>query len=51
MADTADRAAERAKALVAITSAVDVLDYTVLLDTRQHRPMARHAHERLEPAE
>ena len=28
MADTADRAAERAKALVAITSAVDVLDYT-----------------------
>jgi predicted nucleic acid-binding protein len=28
MADTADRAAERARALVAITSAVDVLDYT-----------------------
>jgi hypothetical protein len=23
----------------------------VLLDTRQHRPMAHHAHERLEPAE
>jgi tRNA(fMet)-specific endonuclease VapC len=28
MSDTADRAAERAMALVAITSAVDVLDYT-----------------------
>jgi tRNA(fMet)-specific endonuclease VapC len=28
MADTADRAAERARALAAITSAVDVLDYT-----------------------
>ena len=28
MADTAERAAERARALVAITSAVDVLDYT-----------------------
>ena len=28
MADTADRAAERARALMAITSAVDVLDYT-----------------------
>jgi hypothetical protein len=28
MTDTADRAAERARALVAITSAVDVLDYT-----------------------
>ena len=28
MADTAARAAERARALVAITSAVDVLDYT-----------------------
>ena len=28
MAGTADRAAERARALVAITSAVDVLDYT-----------------------
>ena len=28
MADTADRAAERARALVAITSAVDILDYT-----------------------
>ena len=28
MPDTADRAAERARALVAITSAVDVLDYT-----------------------
>lgn len=28
MADTAERAAERARALTAITSAVDVLDYT-----------------------
>ena len=28
LADTASRAAERARALVAITSAVDVLDYT-----------------------
>ena len=28
MADTAERAAERARALVAIASAVDVLDYT-----------------------
>ncbi len=28
LADTAERAAERARALVAITSAVDVLDYT-----------------------
>jgi tRNA(fMet)-specific endonuclease VapC len=28
MSDAADRAAERARALVAITSAVDVLDYT-----------------------
>jgi predicted nucleic acid-binding protein len=28
MADTAERAAERARALVAITSAVDVLEYT-----------------------
>jgi tRNA(fMet)-specific endonuclease VapC len=28
MADTAERAAERARALAAITSAVDVLDYT-----------------------
>jgi tRNA(fMet)-specific endonuclease VapC len=28
MADTADRAAERARAIAAITSAVDVLDYT-----------------------
>lgn len=28
MADTADRAAERARALAAITSTVDVLDYT-----------------------
>jgi len=28
LADTPDRAAERARALVAITSAIDVLDYT-----------------------
>ena len=40
MAGTADRAAERARALVAITSAVDVLDYTQATAAQHGRLLA-----------
>ncbi len=40
LADTAARAAERARALVAITSAVDVLDYTQATATHHGRLLA-----------
>lgn len=41
MADTAERAAERARALTAITSAVDVLDYTQATAAHHGRLLAR----------
>jgi tRNA(fMet)-specific endonuclease VapC len=40
LADTASRAAERARALVAITSAVDVLDYTQVTAAHHGRLLA-----------
>jgi tRNA(fMet)-specific endonuclease VapC len=40
MADTADRAAERARALAAILSAVDVLDYTQVTAANHARLLA-----------
>ena len=40
LADTASRAAERARALVAIMSAVDVLDYTQATATHHGRLLA-----------
>jgi tRNA(fMet)-specific endonuclease VapC len=40
MADTADRAAERARALAAILSAVDVLDYTQVTAAKHARLLA-----------
>ena len=40
MADAADRAAERARAIAAITSAVDVLDYTQTTATHHGRLLA-----------
>lgn len=40
LADTASRAAERARALVAITSAVDVLDYTQVTAANHGRLLA-----------
>ena len=40
LADTASRAAERARALVAITSAVDVLDYTQVTADHHGRLLA-----------
>jgi tRNA(fMet)-specific endonuclease VapC len=40
LAGTASRAAERARALVAITSAVDVLDYTQATATHRGRLLA-----------
>ena len=40
MADTAERAAERARALTAITSAVDVLDYTPATAAQHGRLLA-----------
>ena len=40
LADTASRAAERARALVAITSAVDVLDYTQATTAHHGRLLA-----------
>jgi tRNA(fMet)-specific endonuclease VapC len=40
LADSAERAAERARALASITSAVDVLDYTQAPPTRR-RPGGR----------
>ena len=43
LADAAGRAAERARALVAITSAVDVLDYTQATAAHHGRLLA-HAH-------
>ena len=43
LADTASRAAERARALVAITSAVDVLDYTQATAAHHGRLLAHVA--------
>lgn len=43
LADAASRAAERARALVAITSAVDVLDYTQATSAHHGRLLA-HVH-------
>jgi tRNA(fMet)-specific endonuclease VapC len=40
LADSADRAAERARALAVITSAIDVLDYTPVTATHHGRLLA-----------